>query len=174
MRQSSLLFQFFFNSSGDPMQPHRLTFFAACALLALGTATPVHAGGLPGTQALDSSHEFEALVTKLETAVADHKMAVVAKASASQAAAARGVKIPGNAVIMVFRNDYAVRMLEASIPAGIEAPLRFYVTENPDGQTRLSWRTPSATFAPYGNASLDEMAHELDAVFTAIARDAVR
>jgi uncharacterized protein (DUF302 family) len=39
---------------------------------------------------------------------------------------------------LVFRNDYAVRMLEASIPAGIEAPLRFYVTENPDGQTRLS------------------------------------
>ena len=156
------------------MKHHRLTLFVACALLALGVATSVHAGGLPGTQALDSSHGFEALVTKLETAVADHKMAVVAKASASQAAAARGVKIPGNAVIMVFRNDYAVRMLEASIPAGIEAPLRFYVTENPDGQTRLSWRAPSATFAPYGSAPLDEMARELDPILAAIARDAVR
>lgn len=151
-----------------------LTFFAACVLLALGVATPVHAGGLPDTQALDSSHGFEALVTKLETAVADHKMAVVAKASASQAAAARGVKIPGNAVIMVFRNDYAARMLEASIPAGIEAPLRFYVTENPDGKASLSWRAPSATFAPYGSAPLDEMARELDPILAAIARDAVR
>ncbi len=26
--------------------------------------------------------------------------------------------------IMVFRNDYAVRMLKASVPGGIEAPLR--------------------------------------------------
>jgi uncharacterized protein (DUF302 family) len=156
------------------MQPYRLTFLATFILLALTIAAPLHAGELSGTQALDSSHGFEALVTQLETAVADHKMAVVAKASASQAAAARGVKIPGNAVIMVFRNDYAVRMLEASIPAGIEAPLRFYVTESPDGKASLSWRAPSATFAPYGSAPLDEMAHELDAIFTAIARDAVR
>lgn len=96
------------------------------------------------------------------------------KASASQGAAARGVKIPGNAVIMVFRNDYAVRMLEASVPAGIEAPLRFYVTENADGKASLTWRAPSAIFAPYGSAPLDKMAHELDPIFAAIARDAVR
>ncbi|HHW76466.1 MAG TPA: DUF302 domain-containing protein [Xanthomonadaceae bacterium] len=156
------------------MHRHRLTPFAALALFALGFAAPIHASGLPGVQTLPSPHGFEALIAKLEAAVAAHKMAVVAKASASQGAAARGVKIPGNAVIMVFRNDYAVRMLEASVPAGIEAPLRFYVTENADGKTSLTWRAPSATFAPYGSAPLDEMARELDPVFAAIARDAVR
>jgi uncharacterized protein (DUF302 family) len=140
----------------------------------LSFATATHADGLPGVQTLASPHNFAALVAKLETVVAEHKMAVVAKASASQGAAARGVKIPGNAVIMVFRNDYAVRMLEASVPAGIEAPLRFYVTENADGTASLTWRTPSTIFAPYGSAPLDEMAHELDPVFAAIARDAVR
>ncbi len=172
------------------MHRHRLTPFAALALFALGFAAPIHASGLPGVQTLPSPHGFEALIAKLEAAVAAHKMAmvakasasqgaaargvkVVAKASASQGAAARGVKIPGNAVIMVFRNDYAVRMLEASVPAGIEAPLRFYVTENADGKTSLTWRAPSATFAPYGSAPLDEMARELDPVFAAIARDAV-
>ena len=156
------------------MHRHRLTPFTAFALLALGFAAPSLAGELPGVQTLVSSHDFAALVTKLEAAVIEHKMAVVAKASASQGAAARGVKIPGNAVIMVFRNDYAVRMLEASVPAGIEAPLRFYVTENADGKASLTWRAPSATFAPYGSAPLDAMAHELDPVFAAIARDAVR
>lgn len=156
------------------MHRHRLIPFAAFALLALGSAAPVRAGELPGIQTLASPHDFAALVTKLEAAVTEHKMVVVAKASASQGAAARGVKIPGNAVIMVFRNDYAVRMLEASVPAGIEAPLRFYVTENADGKTSLTWRAPSAIFAPYGSASLDEMARELDPVFAAIARDAVR
>lgn len=156
------------------MHPHRLTPFAAFTLLALSITPLIHAGELPDTQTLTSSHRFATLVTKLETAVADHKMAVVAKASASQGAAGRGVNIPGNAVIMVFRNDYAVRMLAASIPAGIEAPLRFYVTENPDGSASLTWRTPSATFTPYGSAPLDELAHELDPIFAAIARDAVR
>lgn len=156
------------------MNPHRLTPYAAFAALALGFAASSRAAELPGTQTLASPHEFAALVAKLEAAVTEHKMAVVAKASASQGAAARGVKIPGNAVIMVFRNDYAVRMLEASVPAGIEAPLRFYVTENADGKANLTWRAPSAIFAPYGNAPLDKMAHELDPIFAAIARDAVR
>lgn len=156
------------------MNPHRLTPYTAFAALALGFAAFSRAAELPGTQTLASPHEFAALVAKLEAAVTEHKMAVVAKASASQGAAARGVKIPGNAVIMVFRNDYAVRMLEASVPAGIEAPLRFYVTENADGKASLTWRAPSAIFAPYGNAPLDKMAHELDPIFAAIARDAVR
>lgn len=156
------------------MPLNRLTPWAACAVLALSFTTPIHADPLPGVQTVASPHDFPTLVTKLEAAVVEHQMAVVAKASASQGAAARGVKIPGNAVIMVFRNDYAVRMLEASVPAGIEAPLRFYVTENADGQASLTWRAPSAIFAPYGSAPLDAMAHELDPVFAAIARDAVR
>jgi uncharacterized protein (DUF302 family) len=83
------------------------------------------------------------------------------------------VKIPGNAVLMVFRNDYAVRMLRSSVPAGIEAPLRLYVTENADGTASLSWRTPSAVFAPFKNPAIDEMARELDPIFERIARDAV-
>jgi uncharacterized protein (DUF302 family) len=99
-------------------------------------------------------------------------MGVVAMASASRTAAARGVTIPGNAVVMVFRNDYAVRMLEASVPAGIEAPLRIYVTENPDGTASLTWHRPSAVFAPYGNAALDAMARELDPIFEKIVREA--
>lgn len=56
-------------------------------------------------------------------------MTVVARASASRGAASRGVTIPGNAVVEVFRNDYAVRMLNESVAAGYEAPLRFYPVE---------------------------------------------
>lgn len=127
---------------------------------------------LPGTVAIKTRHGFDALVTRVEKAAADHSMGLVAQASASRGAAARGVKIPGNAVLMVFRNDYAVRMLKASVPAGIEAPLRIYVTENPDGTASVTYREPSAVFAPYGSPALDEMARELDAVFRNIVRDA--
>lgn len=41
-------------------------------------------------------------------------MFVVTRACASCGAAQRGITIPGNTVIGVFRNDFAVRMLEAS------------------------------------------------------------
>ena len=76
-------------------------------------------------------------------------------------------------IVGVYRNDYAVRMLEASVPSGIEAPLRFYITENADGTASLTWRSPSAVFAPHdGGQALKDMAAELDAVWAAIARNA--
>ncbi len=126
----------------------------------------------PGTVIIKTTHGFDALAGRVERAIADNKMGLVAQASASRGAAARRVKIPGNLVLMVFRNDYAVRMLSASVPAGIEAPLRLYLTENPDGTASLTYRTPSAVFAPYGSKALDDMAKELDSIFKNIVRDA--
>jgi len=129
---------------------------------------------VPGTRTIATKHRFDALLERLEKSAADNAMGVVATASASRGAAARGVGIPGNAVVMVFRNDYAVRMLAASVPAGIEAPLRIYLTENADGTGSVTWRQPSAVFAPYRNASLDALARELDPVLEKIVRDAAK
>lgn len=129
---------------------------------------------LPDTVTIKTSHAFDALATRVEKAIADHKMGLVAQASASRGAAARGVKIPGNLVLMVFRNDFAVRMLKASVPAGIEAPLRLYITENPDGTASLTYPIPSAVFAPYGSKALDEMAKELDGILQNIVLDATK
>jgi uncharacterized protein (DUF302 family) len=65
-------------------------------------------------------------------------------------------------------------MLEASVAAGYEAPLRFYITENEDGTATLSYRTASFVFAPYedGGDALEALAAELDAIQEAIAADA--
>ena len=140
----------------------------ACTAAAADISAP-----FAGTVTAKTRLGFDALVSRVEKAVADNKMGLVAQASASRGAATRGVKIPGNIVLMVFRNDYAVRLLQASVPAGIEAPIRLYVTENADGSASLTYRLPSAVFAPYGNRKLDEMAKELDVIFQNIVRDAV-
>ncbi len=145
-----------------------LVFGSATAPALAGESTPY-----PGTLTLHSQYSFDTLLNRLRQAIAENRMGLVAQASASAGAAARGVKIPGNAVIMVFRNDFAVRMLEASVPAGIEAPLRLYLTENPDHTASLTYRLPSAVFAPYGNPKLDEMATELDTIFDRIVRNAL-
>lgn len=143
-------------------------------LLALAPALAFAQSGavLPGTRTVVSTHGFEALVTRLEVAIESNKMGLVAQASASRGAAGRGVKIRGNMVLMVFRNDYAVRMLAASVPAGIEAPLRIYVTEGAEGKARVTWRAPSAVFAPYRGADLKTMARELDPILEKIVGDA--
>ncbi len=128
----------------------------------------------PGTRSLPSEKSFAELVTALNGAIKDNGMIAVSKASTSAGAKRRGIDIAGNMVIGVFRNDFAVRMLAASIEAGIEAPLRFYLTDDGDGTATLIYRTPTAVFAPYGNASLNDIAGELDAIFEAISEQAMR
>jgi uncharacterized protein (DUF302 family) len=78
-------------------------------------------------------------------------------------------------VVGLYHPRFAVPMLEASIPAGIEAPIRVYLTENADSTADLSYKKPSAVFAPYsdGGQALKDLAEELDEVFAAIASQAV-
>ncbi len=134
-------------------------------VLATGPGSAAQLEPLPRTVTVPTKLNFDVLLNRTEKAIEESGMLLVCKASASQGAAARGIKIPGNAVLMVFSNDYAVRMLEASVAAGFEAPIRLYVTENADGSATLTYRKPSAVFASYGSAALDKMALELDAVF---------
>ena len=127
-----------------------------------------------GWKVFDTTLTFTTLVEKLEVAVKSNKMAIVTTASASEGAKAQGFSIAGNRVVGVYRNDFARRMLESSVAAGIEAPIRFYVTENVDGTATLSYKTPTAVFSPYfaeaGN--LRALARELDAIFETIAQQA--
>lgn len=111
---------------------------------------------------------FQDVVTSLQRAVEDQKMALVCQADAQKGAAARGVTIRGNRVLMVFRNDLAVRLLAADPTAGFEAPLRIYVHENADGTTTISYRTPSAVFAPYPHPEVRAVATALDPIIKAI------
>ncbi len=129
---------------------------------------------LPGWSVHKTAHSYADLIERLDAAVKANKMGLVTRASATKGAASMGTTIPGNTVVGVYRPDFAIRMLEASVPAGIEAPIRFYITENTDGTATLSYKTPSAVFAPYtdGGDKLAEMAAELDGIFAKIAGEA--
>jgi uncharacterized protein (DUF302 family) len=123
---------------------------------------------------IETRKPFQTFTQDLEAAIRKHKMGLVSRASAQAGAASIGVKIPGNQVFMVYRPDFAVRMLKASVEAGFEAPIRIYVVEQDDGTARVSYIKPSDVFAGYNNAELDAMAQELDPIFAAILRDATQ
>jgi uncharacterized protein (DUF302 family) len=111
---------------------------------------------------------FVRVTEALERAITEEKMALVCQANAQRGAAARGVTIKGNQVLMVFRNDFAVRLLAADPAAGFEAPIRIYVYENPDGTATVSYIPPSVVFAPYRHPEVQAVARELDGIFTTI------
>ena len=128
-----------------------------------------------GWVVMPTQKSYEALIADLTTAVKENGFGVVTQAGPTGAAKTRGVIIPGNRVIGVFNNVYAVRILESSVQAMIEAPIRYYVTEEPDGSATLSYKTPSFVFAPYASdapADLMVAAAELDSVFESIANAA--
>ena len=123
----------------------------------------------------DTGHDYATLVNRVSAAVKAAPIAVVTQASASSGAKNQGFTIPGNRVFGLYRNDYARRMLDASIASGIEAPIRLYVTENPDGSASLSYKIPTAVFSPYfdeGGDELKALATELDGIFATIATKA--
>ena len=118
---------------------------------------------------------YDQLVSDVQAAVKANKMGLVTQAGPTGAAKARGIDIPGNRVLGVFNNVFAVRVLELSTAAMIEAPIRLYVTETDSGAT-LSYKTPTFVFSPYmaeAGPELGAAARELDEIFDTIARDAV-
>jgi uncharacterized protein (DUF302 family) len=129
-----------------------------------------------GWVVIPTSHDYATLAKRVKTAAAKQKLGVVSQASAT--AGAKKVlnkTIPGNTVIGLYHPRFAVPMLEASIAAGIEAPIRIYVTENADKTATLSYKKPSHVFSPYmdeGGAKLKTLATELDLVFDTLATEA--
>ena len=104
-------------------------FLKPLGLAAILMATPVlvHAdvaAPYPGTKVIKTTKTYGAMIKSLTAAIKANKMGLVSRASATVGAKSIGKTIPGNMVIMVYRPDFAIRMLKASVTAGIEAPIR--------------------------------------------------
>jgi len=127
-----------------------------------------------GTKTIETGKQFTAFVSDLKTAIRANRMGIVAEACATCGAKSLGITIPGNKVIMVFNPKFAVRMLKLSVASGIEAPLRFYVTELQNGNAQLTYRLPSHVFKAYQIPALTDMGQELDRVLSAIVKASLK
>ena len=150
----------------------------ALALIWIGSAAGAELpDALPGWVIEPTGHDYAELVERVDAAVAKSPLNVVTRASATVGAKSLGQKIPGNIVVDVFAPQFAIRLLDVSVAAGIEAPLRLYITENTDGTATLSYKTASHVFAPYaaeGGQMLSALATELDTTLEQIAEQAIR
>lgn len=139
---------------------------AVLLVLLLATAVPARAENptpYSGTQVIATDRPFDAYVDALTDAIKANNFNIVGLACAN--CAIKGVFneiVPGNRVFLFFRPDYARRMLAASTAAGIEAPIRVYVTQAPDGDAVVTYRLPSHVFGAYEVDALTRMGEELD------------
>ena len=149
------------------MSRRAFTLLAVLLPSLAGPAAPP-AAAQDGRVTAVSRTPFQSVTGALEQAISEQKMALVCHANAQRGAAARGVSIKGNQVMMVFRNDFAVRLLAADPKAGFEAPIRIYLYENPDGTATVTYAPPSAVFVPYRHPEVQAVAAELDPIFKTI------
>lgn len=156
----------------DLRSTHRLPVSLLLAAVAL--VIPAVSGmAQDGRITLTSKAPFGKVAEALEKAIADQNMGLVCHANAQRGAAARGLKLAGNQVFMVFRNDFAVRIINAAREAGFEAPIRIYLYENSDGTATLTYIKPSAIFRPYAQPEVGKVAAELDLIFEKIVAQAL-
>ena len=101
---------------------------------------------------------------KLIAAIAAYPMGLVAHANGQANCAKKGVAVPADQVLEVFRPDYAVKVWAADKMAGIDIPLRIHLYEA-GGKTWVAHRTASKVFRPYANVQLDAVGAELDLIF---------
>ncbi|MFL4469761.1 DUF302 domain-containing protein [Tateyamaria armeniaca] len=150
---------------------------AALILILLAPMTQAEMAPRDGWSVTATDKGYDALIDAVKAAAKANKMGVVTQAGPTGAAANRGITIPGNRVIGLFNNVYAVNILNLSTAAMIEAPIRMYVTENQDGTATLSYKLPSTVFAPYmaeAGPELETLAAELDAIFATISAEAAK
>ncbi|MEM6621158.1 MAG: DUF302 domain-containing protein [Pseudomonadota bacterium] len=130
-----------------------------------------------GWVVIPTSMTYAELTARMPDAIKSQKMGKVTEAGPTEVAANRGVTIPGSRIYGVFNNKIAVDVIRLSISAMIEAPVRMYVTENPNGTATLSYKTPTAVFSPYFEEAGEELrtiAAGMDETFANIAAEAVK
>jgi len=147
---------------------------SVCVMLAVMlVAGPSITLAQDGKVVLTSKAAFSRIVESLEQAIADQRMGLVCQTNPQHAAAGRGVKIPGNQVFFVFRNDFAVRLINADPRAAYEAPIRIYLYENANGTATLTYVKPSALLRAYPHPEVAKVGAELDGIFEQIVARAL-
>jgi len=109
---------------------------------------------------LDTEQAAQILIA----AAAAYPMGLVAHINGQANCAKRGIQVPADQILEIFRPDFAVRVWKAEKQAGFDIPLRIHLYDS-DGKTKVAFRTAQEIFAPYGNQELNRIAGELDEIF---------
>lgn len=132
-----------------------------------GEDEPEAVGPYPGTVSLGSSYALTEAVRRVEKAVRANGLTLV------QTVNSGGRGQTGVSVILVSSSDYWGRILKVNQLAGMEMPIRIYVTDTGNRTSAVIYRAPSSIFALYDSPELDRIATDLDQVFAKIVDDAI-
>lgn len=113
------------------------------------------------------SIDADTAAAKLTEAAQAVPMGVLAHLNGQANCAKKGIEVPADQILEIFRPDFAIRVWKAHKPAGIDIPLRIHLYVL-DGKTVVSYRTADEVFAQYAIPELTAIAADIDRIFSAI------
>ncbi len=121
-----------------------------------------------GVRVIDSSLPPDIFRARLVAAVTDNGLQVLDGACGKCSITTIDVAADDTEIITVYAPDLTLRMMQAGAAAGSDAPLRFYLTRQPDGTSRLTYHLPSQALAVFNAPDLKPVAEDLDRTFARI------
>jgi uncharacterized protein (DUF302 family) len=152
----------------------RLRVVGVGAVLALVSTGLI--GAQTATDRIDvqSRKSFKATVDGLTKALKQKGMMVVATIDHQNMLRMVGASIKGSKTIEFGKPDMGKMLLPMSPDVGLEMPGKFYVWENADRTTVVSYRRVAPLYASYGNEKIAEAGKMMDMMAEKLMRAATQ
>ena len=127
-----------------------------------------------GLVTLDSRHDFATTLQRLEKAIEDKRIAIVARID--HAAGAESVGLPLRpTTLLIFGNPAAgTPLMQAAQIAGIDLPLKALIWQDAGGSVKISYIDPAWIAARHrGGKAAETTAAKLSAVLAGLVRQVV-
>lgn len=148
-------------------------FVLACAMaLGLTTAAQAQLPALPtsDTTVFESEMPFADFLKNVRRQIDRARMITIAVTCPTCGARSLGVTIPEARVILFFNRFFAARVHSENLAAGLEAPIRFFIYADSEGQGVVHYKKPSVIFGAYAKNERDASGNLIESDLHVVGR----
>lgn len=109
-----------------------------------------------------SKFDFDETVERLKNAIKTAGLLLIHEINPQQILANHGITIQGFKQLLYFHPNYMKQLLESNPEAIIQAPLKFVVREEQNGEVEILYMKPINLFSSY--VELDELGKKLEEI----------
>lgn len=114
-----------------------------------------------------SKFNFDETVERLKKAIKTAELLLIHEINTQQILEQNGIIIKGFKQLLYFHPKYMKQLLDVQPESAIQAPLKFVVREEQDGETEVLYIKPTSLFSSY--IELEELGKKLEKIVIEIS-----
>jgi len=136
------------------------------------TPDPASITSVEGLVTLESAYSVEETVDRLESALEENGLIVVARIDHSENAGEVGEELRPTQLLIFGNPELGTALLQSSQTVGIDLPQKFLAWEDENGQVFLSYNDPVFLTGRHGIADQDEVVQQVSDALAMLAEGA--